>query len=89
MPVWQLTPIDLSDPNWEASAHRGVAVVRAPDETAARVAAAEAFDVPTRFPPRGGAKFPPWHSPALVEARRTDNPRYEFEGPTAILEPIF
>ena len=81
MPVWQLTPIDLSDPNWEASAHRGVAVVRAPDETAARVAAAEAFDVPTRFPPRGGAKFPPWHSPALVEARRTDNPRYEFRGP--------
>ena len=55
MPVWKLTPTDLSDPNWEASSHRGMAVVRAPDEAAARAAAAEAFDVPTRFPPTGGA----------------------------------
>jgi len=54
MPVWKLTPTDLSDPNWEASSHRGMAVVRAPDEAAARAAAAEAFDVPTRFPPTGG-----------------------------------
>ena len=89
MPVWRLTPIDLSDPNWEASSHRGMAVVRAADEAAARAAAAEAFDVPTRFPPTGGAKFPPWHSPALVKAERIDNPRYEAEGPTEILDPRF
>ena len=51
MPVWKLTPIDLDDPNWEASSHRSAAVVRAPDEDAARAAAAKAFDVATRFPP--------------------------------------
>jgi len=89
MPVWRLTPIDLSDPNWDASSHSGMAVVRAADEAAARAAAAEAFDVPTRFPPTGGAKFPPWHSPALVKAERIDNPRYEAEGPTEILDPAF
>jgi hypothetical protein len=89
MPVWKLTPIDPSDPNWQASSHRGMAVVRAPNEAAARAAAAEAFDVATRFPPTGGAKFPPWNSPALVKAERIDNPRYEAEGPTEILDPTF
>ncbi len=89
MSVWKLMPIDLSDPNCEASSHRGVAVVRAPDEAVARAAAAEAFDVPTRFPPRGGARFPPWHSSTLVEAMRVDDPRYEAEGPTEILDPVF
>ena len=86
MPVWKLTPTDLSDPNWEASSHRGMAVVRAPDEAAARAAAAAAFNVPTRFPPTGGVK---WHSPVLVKAERIDNPRYEPDGPTEILDPIF
>ena len=89
MLVWKLMPTDLSDPNWEASSHRGVALVRAPDETAARDAAAKAFDVPTRFPPRGGAKFPPWRSAALVEAKRVDDPRYDSEGPTEVLDPGF
>ena len=36
MPLWKLQPLDLSDPNWEASSHRGVVVVRAPDEETAR-----------------------------------------------------
>jgi hypothetical protein len=89
MPVWKLTPIDLLDPNWEASSHRGAVVVRAPDEAAARTAAGRAFDVATRFPPRGGAKFPPWHSPALVSAELIDDARYEATGPTEILDPVF
>ena len=76
MPVWKLTPTDLSDPNWEASSHRGMAVVRAPDEAAARAAAAEAFDVPTR-------------SPTLVKVERIGDARYEAEGPTEILDPTF
>jgi hypothetical protein len=89
MPVWKLTPIDLSDANWEASSHRGAAVVRAPDEDAARAAAAQAFDVATRFPPRGGAKFPPWRNPAMVKAEPIVDPRYEAEGRIEILDPVF
>ena len=60
-----------------------------PSEAAARKAAAEAFDVPTHFPPRGGAKFPPWHSPALVRVERIEEARYETKGPTEVLDPVF
>lgn len=89
MRVWKLTPVDLSDPNWEASSHRGPAVVRAASEAAARAAAAASFDVPTHFPPRGGAKFPPWLSPSLVRAEEIEDPRYEAKGPTEVLDPAF
>ncbi len=87
MPIWKLTPLDLSDPSWEASAHRGLAIVRARDESDARATAAKAFDVKTRFGPRGGAKFPPWKRAALVKAERIDDRRYEAEGPAGVLEP--
>jgi hypothetical protein len=89
MPVWRLTPIDLSDPNWEASSHRGPAVVRAPNEAVARKTAAAAFDVPTHFPLGGGAKFPPWGSPALVKVEKIKDARYEVKGPTEILDSRF
>lgn len=89
MPVWRLTPTDLADPNWEASSHRGPAVIRAPTEAAARKAAAAAFDVPTQFSPGGGAKFPPWNSPALVRVERIEDSRYEAKGRTEVLDPAF
>jgi hypothetical protein len=89
MPVWRLTPTNLADPNWEASSHRAAAVVRAANEAAAREVAAAAFDVPTRFAPRSGAKFPPWSSPALVKAACIDDARYESEGPAEVLDPSF
>jgi hypothetical protein len=45
MTIWQLSPVDLSDPNWQASSHRGPAIVRAPDEKTARDVAQSAFGV--------------------------------------------
>lgn len=81
MPIWRLSPIDLLDPNWEASSHRGVTVVRAPDEAAARAAAAKAFDVATRFPPRSVVRVPPWTRGNLVKAEQITDPR------TGNLEP--
>jgi hypothetical protein len=89
LPVWRLIPTSLADPNWEASSHRAAAVVRAPNEAAARRAAASAFDVATRFPPGGGARFPPWTNPGLVRALRIDEPRYDSEGPIEVLDPWF
>jgi len=89
MPVWRLTPTSLADPDWAASSHRAPAVVRAPSEAAARKAAAAAFGVATRFSPGDGARFPPWTSPELVRAARVDEPGYEAEGPTEILDPSF
>ena len=89
MPIWRLIPIDLDDPNWEASAHRGLAVVRAPSETAARESAKAAFDVSTRFRPGKGTRIPPWTRPEMVRAEIIDSPMYPVEGPTEVLEPSF
>lgn len=89
MTLWKLTPIDLLDPNWEASSHRGMAIVRAPNEAAARAAAANAFDVVTRFPPGTPVRVPPWTRATLVSAQKIDDPRYDARGPTQVLEPTF
>jgi hypothetical protein len=89
MPVWRLIPIDLDDPNWEASSHRGLVIVRAPSEASAREAAEAAFGVPTRFRPGKGLRVPPWKRSELVKAEIIDNPVYPVEGPTEILEPFF
>ncbi len=89
MAIWKLTPLDLLDPNWDASSHRGVAIVRARTETDARNTAAKAFDTKTRFRPGEGQKFPPWKRPALVRVEPIEDARYEAEGPAAVLDPSF
>ncbi len=89
MTLWKLTPIDLLDPNWEASTHRGPAIVRAPTAAGARAAAAEAFDVATRFPPGAGVRVPPWTRASLVRAEEITDPRYDAEGPAQVLDPAF
>jgi hypothetical protein len=89
MPLWKLQPLDLSDPNWEASSHRGVVIVRAPDEETARAEAERAFGVKTRFAPGAGLRVPPWKRALLVSAERVRDQRYEEEGPTEVLEPTF
>lgn len=89
MAVWKLSPIDLLDTNWEASSHRAVVIVRAPDEAAARAAAAKAFDIPTRFPPGSGVRTPPWTRASLVQAEEITDRRYDPQGPVQILEPAF
>ena len=89
MAIWRLTPIDLLDANWEASSHRGTAIVRAPDEPAARAAAAEAFDVATRFPPGAGVRVPPWTRATLVKAEAITDRRYDPDGPVQVLDPAF
>jgi hypothetical protein len=89
MPIWKLTPLDPRDPSWQASSHRAMAIVRAPDEEAARDAAEKAFGVRTGFTPGGGIKAPPWKRASLVNAERIKDDRYEPEGPTEVLEPTF
>ena len=88
MQVWKLTPLDLTDPNWEASSHRGIAIVRAKTEKAARAAAAKAFDVAVRFPPGKGVRTPPWTRPVLVKVEPIEDPRYDPLGPVRVLEPL-
>ena len=89
MPIWKLSPIDVGDPSWEASSHRGVIIVRAPDEDAAREVAQKRFGVKTAFPPGQGVKAPPWRRGHLVRAQIIKDERYEAEGPTEVLLPTF
>lgn len=89
MRIWKLTPLDLADPDWEASSHRGFAIIRAPDEESARDLAQEAFGVKTGFRPGAGIKAPPWKRAALVRAERITDARYDPEGPEGVLEPSF
>ena len=89
MPLWRLTPIDPTDPNWEASSHRGPAVVRADDEDEARHVAQEAFGVKTRFVPGKGVLAPPWLRPNLVRVEEIEDERFDPEGPTEVLDPSF
>ena len=87
MPLWELTPVNLLDPDWEASSHRGRVVVRAPREAVARDEAEKAFGVKTRFEPGSGVKAPPWKRPSLVTAKIVQDDRYEETGPTEIVFP--
>jgi hypothetical protein len=89
MPIWQLTPIDLDDPSWEASSHRGPAIIRAASEGAAREIAQEAFGVKTGFRLGHGIIAPPWKRAGLVRAEKITDPRYEENGPSELLSPTF
>lgn len=89
MRIWRLSPIDLSDPNWEASAHRGPAIVRAEDEEEARNLAQETFGVKTRFAPGAGIIAPPWQRAELVTAEIVTDSPFEPEGPAEVLQPSF
>jgi osmotically-inducible protein OsmY len=88
MPIWQLSPVDLSDPNWQASSHRGPAIVRAPDEKTARDVAHSAFGVTMRFKhhPR---LVVPWTRAELVHAGRVVDQRFDPNGPSEVLVPSF
>ncbi len=89
MPIWKLTPFDLNDPSWEASSHKGMAIIRARDEADARDTAAKAFDAKTRFSPAKDHTYPPWHRPTLVKVEFIKDKRYDPVGPAAVLEPSF
>ena len=87
MPIWELRPVDLTDPNWEASTYRGKAVVRARSERLARETAERAFGVKTRFAPKKGAIAPPWKRPDLVATELVETSIYNPEGAAAVLYP--
>ncbi len=89
MPVWKLTPVNLNDPNWQASSHRDIVIIRARDEEAARKLAQKAFGLKTDFPAGGGIKAPPWTRADVVKAERIKRTFYEDNGPDEVLHPSF
>ncbi len=86
--IWRLSPIDLADPNWEASSHRAAAIIRAASEKAAREVAQKAFGVKTRFN-HSGPVITPWKRAEMVRAERIHDERYDPDGPPEVLSPSF
>ncbi len=91
MALWELTPINLDHPRWEAGAYKGTVTVRAPNETAARRAATQKFYKPMVTLVGYLIRLSPWkddpEDAALVEVTPIEDDRYEAEGPTEVLEP--
>lgn len=86
MPVYRLIPVDPSDPAWQASAHRGGALVRAGSEGRARELALLAFAVAVDVR-AGRGQTPPWRDPGKVHARVAGDVPYPADGPEGVLEP--
>jgi hypothetical protein len=89
MLIWKLVPVDLDDPCWQGSSHRGPVIVRAPDEDRARTAAQSIFGVTTRFPPGAANARAVWKRRELVNAEIVASERFDPVGPVAVLEPSF
>lgn len=87
MQLWRLTPIDLSDPHWEASVYRAPVTVRAETEERAREIAALAFGTAVRVWPSKGPRYVPWRHTALVACRTLEDASFKREGPEEILDP--
>lgn len=87
--IWRLTPVDLDDPSWEASSHRGYAIIRAENEDVAREIAQQAFGVKTGFRSHHGIIAPPWKRAGLVRVEHVRDPRFEEDGPGELLFPTF
>jgi len=87
MPIWKLEPVDFSSEHWACSPHKGVAIVRAPDEGSARRAMLvirEAVDVGS---PSAPTLHSPWQDSRLVRCTRMNDSGFEESGPTKVLEP--
>ncbi len=89
MPLWKLTPIDMENPNWEASTHKGEVIARAETEEKARSLCVSAFGTGATKGHVGATiiPYPPWKYPEHVLCQLTEIDIYEAEGPDAIFEP--
>lgn len=88
MEIYRLSPINPMAPDWQASTHRDIAVVRAGSEEQARSLADNAFVTRlAKLLPGPVTPAPLWHHPHAVRAEVMHDPLYRPEGPAGILEP--
>ncbi len=87
MPIWKLTPMNPTDPNWRRSAHCEAAIIRAPSERIARSVAVIAFSIAAQMIPGEPMFYCPWPDRELVQAEQIDDPRWVEDGDVEILDP--
>ena len=89
MKIWKLTPIDLTDRNWDASTHSDVALVRAETSERARAIAQLAFALATERTPGQESKLTPWKYEHLVACELLVTADYPVDGEEGVLLPEY
>ena len=88
MLIWQLDPIDPSDPRWIASKHKRHAIIRASTEERAREIACRAFHMAmTRQVVAQEQLGCLWQHEGIVRCRRLGQSGHRQDGPEEILDP--
>ena len=87
MPLWKLTPTDLTDRNWETSSHTGEVIVRARNEKRAREIVASAYVVEDDILAEGEPLYSPWENIHLVTCVRFETKDFPLHGTESILLP--
>ena len=87
MPLWKLTPTDLTDRNWETSSHKGDVIVRAQSEKRAREIVANAYEGKGDSLPGGEPLYSPWKNIHLVTCVRFETTELPLHGAELILVP--
>ncbi len=87
MPIYELTPIDLNDPDWRGSTHHAPCVVRADNEDYARLAATLAFVIATKRELGKPVPINPWNQQDKVEAHEVAQHGFDEDGPQTVLAP--
>ena len=87
MPLWKLTPTDLTDRNWETSSHTEEVIVRARSEQRAREIVTKAYLVKDDTLAEGEPLYSPWGNIHLVTCARFETKDFPLLGAESILMP--
>ncbi len=88
MPIWTLEPLDLGNPNWEASTYKGKVIVRAENEKMARFLAAKAFGIAIQPALAQIQRITPWYHIGSVSCcQLLPSEEYPEEGEKGVLGP--
>jgi hypothetical protein len=87
MHIWKLEPTAAESEDWRTSIYKGPVIVRAKDETSARLLADRAFGIAVCIKPGNDTPLRAWSQDNLVTCRHLDDSAYEKEGPEEVLSP--
>lgn len=87
MPIWKLTPSNITSPHWNCSTYKDPITVRAPSEDEARQRATLVFGIGRMAVLGDDSPLPPWELSDLATCSRVDNSGFDETGATAVLSP--
>jgi hypothetical protein len=85
--LWKLTPIKLDSPHMMASWHKQYAIIRAPNEAAARELAKADLSIAVEAQPSSDTIFSPWEQSDIVTCVEHNGSEFNHAGKPAVLYP--